>query len=124
MTNNALTLGPLLLPYAVLLVFAAAGIGMLVGRRVGKRNGVDVEGTLWNAMLVGAVVARLAFVLEYKTLYFSSPLSIINIRDGGWNATAALAGMRTSISSSSTRARSAPRLRVGCTPGSCNRATC
>ncbi|MCB2001785.1 MAG: TlpA disulfide reductase family protein [Burkholderiaceae bacterium] len=91
--NNALTLGPLLLPYALLLVFAAAGITMLVGRHVGKRTGVDVEGTLWNAMLVGAVVARLAFVLEYKTLYFSSPLSIVDIRDGGWNATAGLAGM-------------------------------
>jgi len=90
--NNALPLGPLLLPYALLLVFAAAGISLLVGRRVGRRTGVDVESTLWNALAVGAVVARLAFVFEYKTLYFSSPLSIIDIRDGGWNATAGLAG--------------------------------
>jgi len=91
--NDALRLGPLLLPYTLLLVFAAAGTSLLVGRRVGKSTGVDPEGTLWNAMLVGALVARLAFVLEYKTLYFSSPLSILDIRDGGWNATAGLAGV-------------------------------
>ncbi len=91
--NDALRLGPLLLPYALLLVFAAAGTSLLVGRRVGRRTGVDPERTLWNALLIGALVARLAFVLEYKTLYFSTPLSILDIRDGGWNATAGLAGV-------------------------------
>lgn len=91
--NNAFSIGPLLVPYTLLLVFAAAGLTLLVGRRVGKRSGVVAEGTLWNALLVGALVARLAFVLEYKTLYFASPLSIVDIRDGGWNATAGLAGV-------------------------------
>lgn len=91
--NNAVSIGPLLLPYALLLVFVAAGLSLVVGRWVGKRSGVDAEGTLWNALLVGAVVARLAFVLQYKTLYFASPLSIVDIRDGGWNATAGLAGV-------------------------------
>lgn len=91
--NNALSIGPLLLPYTLLLVFAAAGLTLLVGRWVGKRTGVDAESTLWNALLFGAVVARLAFVLEYKTLYFASPLTILDIRDGGWNATAGLAGL-------------------------------
>ncbi|MCZ4314058.1 TlpA disulfide reductase family protein [Comamonadaceae bacterium G21597-S1] len=90
--TSALTLGPLLLPYALLLVVAGAGTSMLVGRLMGRRTGVDVESSLWNALLIGAVVARLAFVLEYKTLYFASPLSIVDIRDGGWNATAGLAG--------------------------------
>src|SRR5690606_3188999 len=32
------------------------------------------------------IVARLAFVYEYRSLYFASPLSILDIRDGGWNA--------------------------------------
>ncbi len=91
--KNAFSIGPLLLPYTLLLVFAAAGLSLFVGRWVGKRSGVDAESALWNALLVGAVVARLAFVFEYKTLYFASPLSIFDIRDGGWNATVGLAGM-------------------------------
>lgn len=90
--NDALPLGPLLLPYPLLLVFAAAALSLLVSHRIGRRAGVDAQGTLWNALLAGALVARLAFVFEYKTLYFAAPWSIIDIRDGGWNATAGLVG--------------------------------
>jgi thiol-disulfide isomerase/thioredoxin len=51
-----------------------------------------VERTLWHALLVGALAARLAFVYEYRTLYLASPLAIVDIRDGGWNAAFGLAG--------------------------------
>lgn len=83
--TDAIRLGPLLLPLTVLLVFGSAGIGLFVGRRVGKRAGIDAGNALWTALLVGLLVARLAFVFEYRAIYFDSPLKILDIRDGGWN---------------------------------------
>jgi thiol-disulfide isomerase/thioredoxin len=39
-------------------------------------------------LLVGLVAARLAFVLRWRDQYFELPLSILNIRDGGWEPAA------------------------------------
>ncbi len=94
--NNAIQLGPLLLPLTLLLVFASAGTGLFIGRQIGKRAGVNAENAesaIWAALVVGVLVARLAFVYEYSALYLAAPLSILDIRDGGWNATAGLLGM-------------------------------
>lgn len=90
--NNALLLGPLVLPYSVLLVFAAAAATLYVGKRVGRRAGIEVETVLWTTLLVGLVVARLAFVWEFRSAYFASPLDILDIRDGGWSPTAGFVG--------------------------------
>jgi thiol-disulfide isomerase/thioredoxin len=84
--DGAVQLGPLLLPFTLLLVMGALGVTLLVGNGLARRAGVDVEPALWRAVLLGVVAARLAFVYEYRTLYFASPLSILDIRDGGWNA--------------------------------------
>jgi thiol-disulfide isomerase/thioredoxin len=128
--DGALRLGPLLLPYTLLLVLVALGVTLAVGRLLARRaagavdgggNGaaegaadgaadgaaartvasgaaggvvggvVDgvagaVESALWRTLLVGFVVARLAFVHEYRALYLPEPLRILDIRDGGWNA--------------------------------------
>jgi thiol-disulfide isomerase/thioredoxin len=90
--SNAIQLGPLLLPFTLLLVLASAGTTVLVGNRVSKKAGVDAESVLWQCLLAGLVAARLAFVFEYRSLYFASPFSILDIRDGGWNPAVGLAG--------------------------------
>lgn len=82
--RQALQFGPLVLAYPVLLAFAVAFISILVGRRLGHRAGIDVENVVWKALLVGVVVARLAFVYEFRSVYLSSPLDIVDVRDGGW----------------------------------------
>ena len=84
-------LGPLLLPFTVLLVFASAGSAFALGRWL-SRSSAEVDRTLWHALLVGVVLARLAFVYEFQSQYLSKPLTIIDIRDGGWNSTAGLIG--------------------------------
>ena len=43
-------------------------------------------------MPVGVVVARLAFVWEFRSAYLASPLDMLDIRDGGWSATAGFVG--------------------------------
>ncbi len=83
--NNALLLGPLVLPYALLLVFAAVATMLYVGKRSGRKAGIDAETVLWPTLLVGLVASRLAFVWEFRSAYFASPLDILDIRDGGWS---------------------------------------
>lgn len=84
--DGAVQLGPLLLPFTLLLVMGSLSVTLLVGNGLARRAGIDVEPALWRAVLLGVIAARLAFVYEYRTLYFASPLSILDIRDGGWNA--------------------------------------
>ena len=84
--SDAVRLGPLLLPFTLLLFLACVGATVLVGNRIARGAGVEVEGVLWRALLVGVLVARFAFVYEYRSLYFASPLTILDLRDGGWNA--------------------------------------
>ena len=57
--NNAFVLEPFVLPYSLLLAVAAAVATILVGKRSGRKTGIDVETVLWQTLLVGLVVARL-----------------------------------------------------------------
>ena len=90
--SSAFQLGPLLLPFTLVLLVASATASAALGHRLGRRAGVevDVDTVLWRALLVGLIAARLAFVFEYRSLYFSAPLGVVDIRDGGWNPTAGL----------------------------------
>ena len=90
--SNAISLGPLLLPYTLLLLLASVVTAFAVGRLLSRAAPADTEQTLWRALLLGVVAARLAFVYEYWSLYLASPLAILDIRDGGWNPAFGLAG--------------------------------
>ena len=86
--NQALQIGPLSLPFSVLLTMVAIALGGFVAHRLARAAGIEVEPTLTYMLLVGLVAARLAFVLRWRDQYFDLPLSILNIRDGGWEPTA------------------------------------
>jgi hypothetical protein len=90
--SQSLVIGPFALPWMMLLLFAAAGSALLVGDRLARKAGVVVEPVLWRTLLVGLLVARLAFVWEFRSAYGVAPLGILDIRDGGWNATAGFVG--------------------------------
>ncbi len=90
--SNAIQVGPLLLPFALLLVFASAGTTIALGKRLSEQAPADVEQVLWHGLLAGALLARLAFVFQYRTQYLEAPLTILDIRDGGWNATFGVVG--------------------------------
>jgi thiol-disulfide isomerase/thioredoxin len=90
--NNALILGPIALPYSLLLLLAVIGASLFVGTRSGRKNARAVESMLWKTLLVGLVVSRLAFVWEFGSAYMASPWSMLDVRDGGWNATAGFIG--------------------------------
>ena len=89
--NQSLQIGPLSLPFTLLLVATALALGALAGRWFGRRTGLDIEALLWRLLLVGAVAARLAFVLQFQDAYLKAPLDIIDVRDGGWTPLAGFA---------------------------------
>lgn len=89
--SGAFQLGPLAIPYAVLLLLAAMGVALAVGWRIGKQAAAEVESLLWQAMAAGLVVARLAYVWQFREQYFAAPLAILDIRDGGWSPVAGAA---------------------------------
>ena len=90
--NNALILGPFALPYSLLLMFSVIATSFYGGNRSGRKAAADVEPVLWKTLLAGLVVARLAFVWEFRLAYMALPWSLFDIRDGGWNATAGFIG--------------------------------
>ena len=81
---SALQLGPLALPLPPLVLAAAATLGLAVGKRLGRSVGVDAEPALLRIFLLGLVAARLGFVWEWRGVYLHEPLSILDLRDGGW----------------------------------------
>lgn len=69
--------------------FAAFSAGF-IGKRTSD-SPAEVESVLWQAVLLGLVASRTAFVLEYLGSYSAAPLSIFDIRDGGWRPVAGFA---------------------------------
>ena len=88
---NVLQSGPLVLPASLLFMLIAVTVAAFIGRWFGRKIGVDVEPILFQTLVVGVVVARLAFVLQYSTTYQASPLAVFDIRDGGWRPLAGFA---------------------------------
>lgn len=89
--TQTLALGPLTLPYSLLLVIAAVGLASFAGQRAARAAGVDVEPLLFRLFLAALVAARLAFVLQFQDAYLKAPLDILDIRDGGWTPLAGAA---------------------------------
>jgi thiol-disulfide isomerase/thioredoxin len=106
--NQALQIGPLSLPVSVLLALAAIILGGFIANRIARAADIDIEPTLTYMLLVGLAAARLAFVLQWREQYFDQPLSILNIRDGGWEP---LAGVVAALLFGLHRARRQAGLR-------------
>lgn len=92
----SLAVGPLALPLAPLLLALALAVALLVLRLVAPRAQREaLAGSLWLALALGLLVARLLHVLRHLDAYAHSPAAVLDVRDGGWLApagvTAALA---------------------------------
>jgi thiol-disulfide isomerase/thioredoxin len=77
-------MGPMALPVSLLFMLAALVTATYVGKWTARRTGIEVEPVLWQTLVVGLVAARLAFVVQFSSSYESSPLGILDVRDGGW----------------------------------------
>jgi thiol-disulfide isomerase/thioredoxin len=78
-------LGPLLLPYTALLLLIVTLASLALARYLDRRSERKIEPVIARMLLLGVLVARLFFVWRYRTVYLDHPLTILDIRDGGWD---------------------------------------
>lgn len=88
--SMTISLGPLVVATQFVLLALSALIGFGIARWVGGPERVEVARHLTRMVVIGVVAARLAFVHQYPVGYLESPLSILDIRDGGWDVQWAL----------------------------------
>ena len=87
----SVSLGPLALPVAPLILLLSAWVAASVaGRQVGKEDRARAENTLWGALLLGLLAARIGYVLPYSAIYLATPWTLFDLRDGGWLSPAGL----------------------------------
>ncbi|MGG2399123.1 prolipoprotein diacylglyceryl transferase family protein [Pseudomonas sp. SH1-B] len=81
-----LDVGPLALGMTHVLLFGSLLAATLVGWLIGRRHAANPERQLFRMLLLGLLVARLAFVLVYAEFYGDAPWRVVDIRDGGFIA--------------------------------------
>ena len=82
----SLSLGPLSFPGELVLLIAAVVAASVAARAVRQRLQADVEPQVWRVLLCALLAARLAFVLDFASVYAEAPWQVLNVRDGGWDA--------------------------------------
>lgn len=88
----SIPLGPLALPVAPLLLFAAAWLAMTLATRLAPPERRHEAGNaLFHATLIGLLAARLSHLAWHASAYAASPWSVVDLRDGGWQAGVGLA---------------------------------
>lgn len=87
---NTFNLGPFSIQGAHLLMLLSLLVAAGVGQLAGWRNKVRIAPLLTDMLLVGMVTGRVAFVAVWFDQYRKAPLTMLDIRDGGFLAWAAL----------------------------------
>lgn len=87
---DVVTVGPFVLPTAVLLLVAGILAASLLADWYRRRRGLDPGPVVWKMLLAGFVAARAVFVLRHHDLFAGRPWTMLDFRDGGFDATAGL----------------------------------
>ena len=88
---NTFNLGPLSIQGVHLMLLLCLLVAAGAGRLAGRRDKVSIVPVLTDMVLVGMVAARSMFVATWFEQYRSAPLTMLDIRDGGFTAWAGLA---------------------------------
>lgn len=86
----SLQIGPLALPIGLALLIASVCIAYGVAWGLRRRHGSDASSLIGDMLIAGLLAARLAFVLRWHEQYLDYPWAIVNIRDGGFMASAGI----------------------------------
>ncbi|MEH6434478.1 TlpA disulfide reductase family protein [Massilia sp. DD77] len=87
---DPLRLGPFVIPLHAALAIGAILLATTVADWFRRRRGLDAGPVLWKTIVAGFIAARAVFVLRHHDLYAAAPLGALDIRDGGFEATAGL----------------------------------
>lgn len=88
---TSISLGPLALPTAPLLLLLAGALAVWLANRLTPSDSPARDGAgtdLMHALLAGLVVSRLVHLGLHLDAYRSEPWAAFDLRDGGWNAPA------------------------------------
>lgn len=91
--NVFVPLGPVVMPLSVLSLMLAFALALLLSWWHARNTGANAEPAIWLVMLVGLLSARVGFVLGSLNVYLSTPLSLLDFRDGGFSAGWGLLGI-------------------------------
>jgi thiol-disulfide isomerase/thioredoxin len=100
--------GPFALSAERPLVLAGVAIALLVGWLLSRHRGQQPAPTIIGMLVAGFVSSRLVFVLLYLDDYLIEPLSMLDVRDGGFHFTA---GVTTAVLFGAYRGWQQPALR-------------
>ncbi|MCD2165317.1 TlpA disulfide reductase family protein [Comamonas koreensis] len=89
--SASLQIGPFSLPWGLVILMLAWLLADVLLARWARQRGLSTTPHAWLLPLLALVAARLGFVARYADEYLAQPLSLFNVRDGGWEPWAALA---------------------------------
>ena len=82
----SITLGPLALPVAPLMLLAALALAVFAARRLAPAGqAAQAERAVLGAAVAALLAARLGHVLPHWQPYLAQPWALFDIRDGGWD---------------------------------------
>lgn len=87
---NSLSIGPLALSIQRFLVIFAVVIAWIVAAIAGRQRKAPAADALFSLILLSLLGARIVFVLRYWSFFLENPISIVDIRDGGFDPWGAL----------------------------------
>lgn len=81
---TSLNLGPLAIPMQQALLYLGFFAALFAGWLAGRKREANPESALFAMLLGGLLTARLTFAGLYVEQYAAAPLSLVDIRDGGF----------------------------------------
>ncbi|WP_271409769.1 TlpA disulfide reductase family protein [Pseudomonas sp. Q1-7] len=81
---TSLNLGPFAIPTQHALLYLGFFAALFAGWLAGRKRKANPEGALFAMLISGLLAARLAFAGNYFEHYSAAPLSLVDIRDGGF----------------------------------------
>ncbi|MEG0344062.1 MAG: TlpA disulfide reductase family protein [Acinetobacter sp.] len=90
-STQAIHLGPIMLPWGLIILTIAIGVALLLGKYIRHRFTVNLvqwisfKDSIWTAILIGFVCARVGFVVLNLDIYLQHPIEIIKIQDKGFH---------------------------------------
>lgn len=83
---ETINIGPLALPFGPLMLLITLLLAAAVARRLARGSKEQTESAVWKVFFGGVLTARLTFIALYFDAYRQAPLSMLDIRDGGFHA--------------------------------------
>lgn len=91
LTPQAIHLGPMMLPWELVIPLLSLIISLVIAKQFKPKYQVSavqwnlLKDSIWTAILIGLVFARIGFVLMHLSSYLTDPIEIIKIQDKGFN---------------------------------------